>query len=108
MLCDYYNLDLRQYQNQRQEFLKIVLNEKLTSACYERHRNNYLKRFKWTYDKAISSLGYHAIQKPNEFIPECFNNYYRLKSKSSLSASEYDTYEFVKAVVEDYKIYIQN
>lgn len=53
----------------------------------------------------INYLGENAYI-PDEFLPECFNNYYRLKDKIKLDINEQEIFEFVKAVVEDYKRYI--
>lgn len=51
-------------------------------------------------------LGNGAMQNPNEILPECFNNFYRLKNKANLDAVDQEIYEFTKAIVEDYKKYI--
>lgn len=51
-------------------------------------------------------LGNYAANDVNEILPECFNNYYHLSKMEKLEDADKETYEFVKAVVYDYKKYI--
>lgn len=51
-------------------------------------------------------LGSYAADDSFEMLPECFNNYYRLKEKGHLDTVEQKTYAFVKEVIDDYKKYI--
>ena len=103
-LCDYHGVSPE--NNQLESLASVLRDEESNIRCYKEHTNHFLSKFGWSTTTGKQRLGVYAINNPEEFIPECFNNYYRLRSKSKLSGAEQETFKFVKAVIEDYKNYI--
>lgn len=75
-------------------------------ALYKKYFSVFLEEFGWGYMEIKEHMGGYAANDPWEMLPECFNNYYRLKAKDKLSIVEEETYEFVKRIVDDYRRYI--
>lgn len=107
LLCKEYNLDLNTYSySQRNKFHDILENDDENLKCYTKHMQLYLKRFNWNKQIASCYLGKYAIYNPEEFIPECFNNYYRLRNQANLDTKQLRLFNFVKTVVEEYQEFI--
>lgn len=79
---------------------------RIADQSFQKYFDAFFEQFNWDSDTIINRLGSYAYDNPMELLPECFNNYYHLKNVKEFVSGEQDTFEFVKAVVEDYKKYI--
>lgn len=107
ILCNFYNLNLTEYSKNKKIFFNHLENKQTNRICYKQHMDYWFSKFNWDYTKANYFLGSYAIKYPEEFIPECFNNYYRLRTKSFFNNTEQETYQFVSTVINNYKNYIK-
>ena len=106
ILCYKFELDLKKYC-----YFNYIEYSELNGGLqalkiYAEYFSKFMKRFGWNHKDIEKYLGKYAASDCWEMLPECFNNYYRLKNKKYLDISEQKTYKFVKAVVEDYKKYV--
>lgn len=107
ILCKKYNLNLNTYNySERNKFYDILEDDNKKLECFNEHMFSYFKRFNWNKQIASYYLGKYAIYNPEEFIPECFNNYYRLKNQTNLDTKQFILFNFVKTVIEEYQEFI--
>lgn len=106
LLCRKWRLKLEKYN--WYNFRKYEKLDKSPEAIetYEEYFSKFIKEFGWNHEKIEKHLGSYATNNCWEMLPECFNNYYRLKDKECMGRLEQETYKFVSVVVEDYKKYI--
>lgn len=102
-LCKKLHINLKLYKFFYRINFTLLENENKVDRIWTK----YFSKFE-NINYKLQLLGNGAMQNPKEILPECYNNYYRLKNKSKLDVVEQETYEFVKAVVDDYKKYIPN
>lgn len=106
ILCDKWELDLKKYYYFNYiKYAELEAGPKAVKV-YEEYFCTFMKKIGWNHKEIENHLGKYAASDWWEMLPECFNNYYRLKEKNYLDATEQETYKFVKAVVEDYKKYV--
>lgn len=105
--CARYGLDLCKYNYFNYRKYRDVLESSKTSECYEKYLAKFLVQFGWSKNQFAAYFGTYAMENSMEILPECFSNYYHLKSKyPKFALGEQETYEFAKTVVEDYKKYV--
>lgn len=99
-------IDIKKYKYfWKRKYRKLV--SRRAERYYKKYFKHFLKMFNLPYKAIQDYLGLYAYQNPMELLPECFNNYYHLKSVSpNFGKGERETYEFTKAVIEDYKKYV--
>jgi len=105
LLCDYYKLNMNDYCDNIDYFYMTLNNN--NRQCFVHHMNYYLQLSQLTKNKIRQLLGEYAVEEPAEFIPECFNNYYRLINKPELSKIEQEILKFVELIIKDLKKYLQ-
>lgn len=106
MLCSKWNLSIEDCTYDNFYKYKPLDNCKQSVDEYTDYFKPFIKQFGWNRDKVVMHLGSYAADDSFEMLPECFNNYYRLKEKEHLDTVEQETYAFVKEVIDDYKKYI--
>lgn len=104
-LCHRMNINIKKYKYFWRMKYKLLVSKKAEKHCKE-YFIPFFEKFEWTDDIIKNRLGTYAHQNATELLPECFNNYYHLRKVKEFASGEQETYEFVKAVVEDYKKYI--
>lgn len=106
IVADKLGIDILHYKWRKWRKYKELTSEK-TKEFYKSFFEDYYNRFGWSKDDAINYLWTSAVQNPWESLPECFNNYYRLRLRyPDLTPMELETYRFTKMVVDEYRSYI--
>lgn len=107
MLMDDRGIEPDKFRYTPQTYYEIFENNEMNAWCFCQHMQQQLSTCRWNKGKAEKLLGGYAVHNSYEFIPECFNNYYRLRNIGILDDYEQETFQFVKMVVDDYKNIIE-
>ena len=102
-MLEYCNLNMKYYVLLQPWFRYKLGNWDTIQKCFKEHMERHMSQSDWDYQKTKRLLGTYCCENPEEFIPECFNNFYRLKNKNNLSNVEQQIYTFTKSVIEDCK-----
>lgn len=100
-------IDSNRIKYNQDSYYKMYENKKINMQYFRQHMIQQFLACHWNKKKAEKLLGEYAVLDPYEFIPECFNNFYRLKNKKIIDKYEQDIFQFVKMIVEDYKNIIE-
>ena len=100
-------IDSNRIKYNQDSYYKMYENKKINMQYFRQHMIQQFLACHWNKKKAEKLLGEYAVLDPYEFIPECFNNYYRLRDIGIFDDYEQETFQFVKMVVDDYKNIIE-
>ncbi len=89
IICKYFNIDIKDYLK---SFERIHLTNFVDKILNENHL---------TRKQLGKYIGNNAVYDDNEFIAEIFNNYFRLRTKESLSEKDKFLFCFVEKVFKE-------
>lgn len=83
-----------------------LFDEKQIAIMWKDFIDNFLISYNYDYNDIMYLIGLYAAENVYEVLPECFNNYYRLREKTKLSPYELNVLVFTKAFIKEYNKYI--